>query len=316
MALWKIRGGLGWGLILTLVSFQKLMAFEPFPVVTTIPIVKDLTQEIGKDRIKVKSLLNGLENPHTYDPKPSDLIAVRKAKIFIQIGSGLEIWSGRLLSNAKNPDLFIATISQGIPLIQNGNHKRIHFNQQTPSGSGIESAQENGRQAGNPHIWLDPHHVKTMMEQITDALSKVWPENHAFFLNNKNQYFKKLDELERKIHGMFDDLTDKKIISHHPAWPYFAQRFGITIAGDIQTQPGMEPSAKHLSDLVKLIRDQKIKVIVSEPQLNPNIPKALSQEHGTRVVILSPLPGALPGTEDYLSLMQYNATILAEALRK
>ena len=55
-------------------------------------------------------------------------------------------------------------------------------------------------------------------------------------------------------------------------------------------------------------------MIVSEPQLNPKIPQTLSQETGAKVVVLSPLPGALPKTETYLDLIRYNTENLIAAL--
>ncbi|HXN07873.1 MAG TPA: metal ABC transporter substrate-binding protein, partial [Nitrospiria bacterium] len=106
------------------------------------------------------------------------------------------------------------------------------------------------------------------------------------------------------------------IITQHPAWPYFARRFGFRIAGNIVTQVGTEPSARQLENLIKKIRKENIRAIVSEPQLSDKIPKMLSDETGIPRVILSPLPGNLPGTETYLKLTEYNVRQLIEALKK
>jgi ABC-type Zn uptake system ZnuABC Zn-binding protein ZnuA len=293
-------------------------AGEPTRVVVTIPVLKDLTEQIGGDRVVVKSLLTGFESPHTYGPKPSDLTALQEARLFIEVGAGLEIWVKGLLKNARHPDLLIITTSRGIPLLRDANHRDGNptEREREPRESQIPVGEKDRHTLGNPHIWLDPENVKIMMRHITEGLSQVAPSERKTFLQNQGNYFKRLEALESEIQKGFEGLPNKKIISYHPAWPYFARRFGITIAGDIQTQVGSEPSAKHMAELVGLIRKQGIKVIVSEPQLNPKIPQMLSQESGARLILLTYLPGVLPGTEDYISMMRYNALKLAEALKE
>ena len=61
----------------------------PLNIVVTIPVLKDLTEQVGGPHVRVTSLLSGYENEHTYSPKPSDLIAVRKARLLFEIGIGL-----------------------------------------------------------------------------------------------------------------------------------------------------------------------------------------------------------------------------------
>ena len=101
---------------------------------------------------------------------------------------------------------------------------------------------------------------------------------------------------------------------YHPAWPYFARRFGFRIVDEVVTQSGGEPSAHHLQTLINRIRKDRIRVIVSEPQISQKIPDMLARETGARVVVLSPLPGAVPGTETYVDLLRYNVMQLADAL--
>src|ERR1043165_9302517 len=91
---------------------------QPLNIVVTIPVLKDLTEQVGGSHVRVTSLLSGFENEHTYSPKPSDLIAVRKAKLLFEVGIGLEVWVSSLVKNAGSPSLRIVTTSQGIGLIR------------------------------------------------------------------------------------------------------------------------------------------------------------------------------------------------------
>ncbi len=286
-------------LFFILISSPNLGAGETVRVVTTIPILEDLVNQIGGQEVSTQSLLTGMESPHTYGPKPSDLATLQKAQIFIKIGAGLEGWVENMLKSSHNPDLLLVNTSKNVPLLESENSHH--------AGS--------DHHVRNPHIWLDPQNVKMMLIQITAALITVSPEKKNIFQKNQDQYFKKLDALETEIHRLFEGISNKKIISYHPAWPYFSERFGIIIAADIQKQIGTEPSVKHLSQLIRLIKEQNIKVIVSEPQLNPKIPNTLAQETEARVITLTSLPGGLPNTENYLSMMRYNAITLSKALR-
>jgi ABC-type Zn uptake system ZnuABC Zn-binding protein ZnuA len=109
-------------------------------------------------------------------------------------------------------------------------------------------------------------------------------------------------------------LSDRRFVAHHPAWPYLARRFGFDIAATIQIQSGAEPSALQLQSLIEKIKKERIKVIVSEIQLSQKLPELLSKETKTRVVVLTTLPGGLPGTETYLDMLRYNVLQLVDAL--
>src|SRR6478752_10744004 len=122
---------------------------EPLNIVVTIPVLKDLTEQVGGPHVRVTSLLSGYENEHTYSPKPSDLVAVRKAKLLLEIGMGLEVWVSSLVKNAGSRSLRVITTSQGVELIRDG--------------TDAHGGRHHEGEAGNPHIWLDPENVAIML---------------------------------------------------------------------------------------------------------------------------------------------------------
>lgn len=279
-------------------------AHNPINIVVTIPVLKDLAEQVGGPHVQVKSLLSGYENEHTYSPKPTDLVAVRKAQLLFEIGTGLEVWVASLVKNAGSPSLRVVTTSQGVGLIRD--HSDLHHNEH----------QENGEHAsgGNPHIWLDPENVAIMLHHITAALIKIDPAHAETYRNNQAAYLQRLDRLRNELSDRVKPLSDRRFVAHHPAWPYMARRFGFDIAATIQVQTGTEPSALQLQALIAKIRKDHIKVIVSEIQLSQKLPDLLSKETKARVVVLTTLPGGLPGTESYLDMLRYNVLQLASAL--
>src|SRR5438477_4709008 len=123
----------------------------PLNIVVTIPVLKDLTEQVGGPHVRVTSLLSGYENEHTYSPKPSDLVAVRKARLLFEVGIGLEVWVSSLVRNAGSPSLRVVTTSKGIALLRD-----------RPEHDGAAHASEENER-GNPHVWMDPENATTMM---------------------------------------------------------------------------------------------------------------------------------------------------------
>jgi len=275
---------------------------EPLNIVVTIPVLKDLTEQVGGPHVRVTSLLSGYENEHTYSPKPSDLVAVRKARLLFEIGIGLEVWLSSLVKNAGSASLRVVTTSKGIALLRD-----------RPNRDGALHASEE-EERGNPHVWMDPENATTMMRHITEALIQVDPAHATEYRSNQASYLRKLDQLRGDLSNRIRRLADRRFIAHHPAWPYFARRFGFQIVGTIQPQSGSEPSALHLHGLIATIKKDRIKVVVSEIQLSQKIPEMLAKETGARVVVLTTLPGGLPHTETYLDMLRYNVLQLANAL--
>lgn len=275
-------------------------ARDPIPVVVTIPVLKDLAEQVGGPYVRVTSLLSGYENEHTYSPKPTDLVAVRKARLLLEIGMGLEVWISSLVKNAGGRSLRVITTSQGVELIRDDADAR-------------EETHDEG-EGGNPHIWLDPENVAIMLRHITEALVEVDPSHTAEFRTNQAAYLQRLGQLQKELFVRTQRLSDRRFIAHHPAWPYLAKRFRLDIVGTIQMQSGTEPSALHLQSLIDKIRKENIRVIASEIQLSQRLPELLARETKAHVVVLTAMPGGLPGTETYLDMLRYNVLQLAGAL--
>jgi len=267
----------------------------PVKVVATLPILKEFAEQVGREHVEVITLISGLESEHSYSPKPSDLKALGQARLLFEIGLGLEVWVSGLIKNANNPGLQVVTTSRDIVLIRD------------------QAADHSS--PGNPHIWLDPENAKVMTRHIADGLIAVDPDHKQEYLANLADYLRRLDLKQKDLQSRVAALHDRRIVTHHPAWPYFAKRFGFQIEGDIVRQIGGEPTAAHLASLARRIKAGKIKVIVSEPQLNQKTARALAEETGARVIVLSPLPGAIKDTGTYLALLEYNIAQLVSALQ-
>ncbi len=283
-------------LILLFVSPTTTSA-TPVKIVATLPILKEFAEQVGRDHVEVRTLITGLESEHSYSPKPSDLKMLGQARLLLEVGLGLEIWVSGLVKNVANPRLRVITTSQGVDLIRD------------------DAADPTSSPSGNPHIWLDPENAKVMVRHIAEGLIEVDPTHKHDYAKNLADYLQRMDQVRKNLQSRVAALPDRRIVTHHPAWPYFARRFGFRIEGDIVQQTGAEPTAAHLADLTRRIKAGRIKVIVSEPQLNQKVVHALARETGARVVVLSPLPGTIKGTDSYLAMLEYDVAQLVAALQ-
>jgi len=278
-------------------------AAEPLNVVVTLPVLKDWAQQIGGSHVQVTSLMTGYESEHTYSPKPSDLVAVRKATLLLEVGAGLEVWVSSLVKNAGNTTLQVVTTSRGIELIQD-----------RPDPADATHAHHHA--TGNPHMWLDPEAAAMMVQHISDAMTTADPAHATNYRANTVAYLQALTRVHQESLARLHKVPSRTVIVHHPAWPYFARRYDLYVAGTILMQPGGEPSARHLHTLIETIKRDHIRVIISEVQLNQKVPQLLARETGARIAVLTTLPGGLPGTETYLDMLRYNVLQLAQALEQ
>lgn len=254
-------------------------------VVVTIPVLADFVRNIGKDLVSVDSIISGLENPHTYELKGSDVKSLAKADLFVQVGVGLETWSDKLLINAENPHLIQVTASRDCTVINN-----------------------------NPHVWMDIDNARKMVAVITRAMIHADPVHSEDFRRNSDLYDKELLKLDQMIRGDLSLFSDRAIVTSVPAFSYFLRQYGIEEAATIITLPGKEPSGRHIRDIVTLMRKRGIKVILTVPQFSPQLPDMIAEETGGKVAMATQLPGSLPGTDTYISMLREDARRIVDAL--
>jgi zinc transport system substrate-binding protein len=263
-------------------------------VVASIAPLADFARQVGKDRVHVLLLLPPGASPHTYEPVPRTVQEISKAKIFIEIGAGLEFWADRLIA-ATAKGIIMVTCSEGIQLIRGKDHDHALSNV-------------------NPHIWLDPVICMKIVDTIAAAFAAADPANAAFYLNNAAAYDSRLAALDREIAETVKTFRTREYITFHPAWDYFARRYGLRVTGVIEEAPGKEPSPRYVQHILDEIKKMKTKVIFAEPQFSPRIAEAIAQEADAQVLMLDPIGGE-KSRETYIALMKYNLAMMAKAMK-
>lgn len=296
----------GSGMLVT----QAYAAAKPLSVITTTEDLAAIAREVGGDRVKVTSLARGFQDPHFVDAKPSYMVALKKADLFVQIGRELEVgWAPGLLSGARNPKIlpgapgFVDASAQvhvlEIPVSVSRSHGDIH-------------------PYGNPHYWLDPANGAGIARAIRDGFKRASPADAAGFDQRCADFEKRLavaivrwKQVARSI-----GLEGMKVVTYHRSWSYFARAFGLDVVDFIEPRPGIPPSPNHLRVLVGAMKAQSVKLVVMEPFFDPRLPQKISRDTGAPLAIIPTSVGAEDGIRTYFDLFDHQLKVISRSLRK
>jgi ABC-type Zn uptake system ZnuABC Zn-binding protein ZnuA len=189
------------------------------------------------------------------------------------------------------------------------------------SGANIRKGDEE-EPAGDPHVWLDVTNAMTMTRNIRDTLVKVDPPNADTYKANTDAYLKKLSDLDKYIMDQIATVPadQRKMVTNHDVFGYYIDRYGLTFVGSIIPSMSTEaqPSAQDVADLIKKIKDEKVKAIFLESSINPGLAQQIANDAGVKVVdnLYGDTLGA-PGTPGatYEGMMRYNTDRIVEALK-
>jgi len=266
-------------------------------VVATIFPLADMVRQIGGEDVEVATLLPPGASPHTFEPTPAQIRDVANARIFVEVGAGLDTWAAKLRA-AQTGTMTVVTVTAGVPLL---------------------NAVEHGGNAagGDPHVWLDPILVRDhMVPTILSALSRAAPGQAASLERRAMEFSTALTRLDDEIRNTLAAATHRRYIAFHPAWRYFGQRYDLEEIATVETFPGKEPSAREIAAVVERARAAGSRVLLIEPQFNPRVAEQIAREFGGGTLVVDPLGGpSTPGRTHYVDLMRYNSRVFSQALQ-
>jgi len=261
-------------------------------VVTTTTDLASLVTTVGGDKVEVEALVPGGFNADFYQPRPSDLFKVHRAKLFMQIGLGLEEWSRDLVDEANNSDLVKAQVSVGIPLMD------------VPKGR-VDYSFGDIHPYGNPHYQLDPEAGRIMAQNVFNALSYVDPPDKDYFAGNLKVFDDQLSAAEKKWDAEMAPFAGSAIIPYHESWSYFARAFKLTIPTTIENKPGFAPSPARVQEVIEIAKKEKVRAIVTEPYYDVSVALLIATQAGVPCLNLTIDVGGTPEQKDYISMIDY-----------
>ncbi len=262
-------------LILFSFSFltQSLSAENKLPVFVSIVPQKSFVQQIGGDLVDVQVMVKPGASPATYEPKPSQMAALSKSRLYFSIGVPFEeVWLQKIA--AANPAMKVIHTDEGIRKLA----MDAHHNEE----------EGNHDQGGlDPHIWLSPTLVKIQAATILRALVMADPNHVQVFETNCNRFISKINKLDSKLKETFKNRSGLKFLVFHPSWGYLAHDYNLKqLAIEIE---GKDPKPAQLGKLIEHAREEDIKVIFVQPQFSSKSAKLIAGEINGQVVFADPL---------------------------
>lgn len=280
-------------------------------VVTTLPDFADIARQIGGDKVEAFAIVKGYQDPHFVDPKPSYIIKLQKADMFVYAGLDLEIgWVPPLLEGARNANILPGAkgnvdASKGVHLVE------------VPTGDPATlRAQGDIHVYGNPHYWLDPIRGRQIAQNIFEGLARLRPEDEAFFKQNLEAFLKKIDEKEAQWQKMLAPYVGAKIVAFHNSWPYFDERFGFDIIAFVEPKPGIPPTPKHLAGVIDKMNQTGTKVIIIEPYYSKKPCELIAAKTGAKIVGFATSVDGQPEVKTYFDIFDYNLKKLVAAFQE
>jgi ABC-type Zn uptake system ZnuABC Zn-binding protein ZnuA len=268
---------------------------DALKVVTTTTVFADIVQNVGGSRVAATSIIPPGVGPEDYEPKPDDAKKLTDAKLIVSNGVGLDEFLDRLLASGSGGQTAHLVLGDGIPVLT------------------VDGEQ-------NPHFWLDPTLVKQYyLPAIVRKLTELDPDGKATYDANVASYGAQLDALDTDLKARIATIPEvnRKLVTFHDAFPYFAKHFGFQLVGVILANVGQDPSAADLAALVENVKAAGVTAVFSEAQFSPKLSQTLAQEAGIKSVVTTLYNDALgPAPADtYLGLMRWNVDQIVAALK-
>lgn len=290
---------------LLVLSASGSYAQDKLNVVTSLPDLADIASQIGGDRVETFSIAVGYQNPHFVDPKPSYILKLSNADVFVTVGLDLETgWVPPLLNSARNPGVSVGgdgyvDASVGVPLLQ------------VPTT--VSREQGDIHIYGNPHYWLDPENGIIIARNIHNALVRKRPSDAAYFDANLAAFIERVRQKEHEWQEEIEALDGLPVVAYHNQWPYFEAAFGFHIVDFLEPKPGIPPTPSQLARIIGLMNRQGIKIIIISPYYQVDSAELVARKVDGKVVTLATSVGAFDGIDTYFDLFDYNIRTLKEA---
>jgi ABC-type Zn uptake system ZnuABC Zn-binding protein ZnuA len=284
------------------------MAQERIPVVTTTSDLRSLVEAVGGDRVAATSLVPANFDAEDYQEKPQDVVRVKSARMVVRVGLDYDLWFDRVLAQAGRPE------------IQRGGAGYVDASYAIAvlemRGMSVGPGDGHAHGSGNPHYWLDPKNAEIITGNILETLMRLDPPNSALYQANRAAFLTQLGNKLKEWETKLAPVRAMPMVAYHNSWPYFARRFRLEFVGFIEMKPGVPPAPSHLARIIAAMKSRGVRIVVREPHEPERDVAFVAARSGASVVVLGTSVGALPRSNDYISMFDANVDALASAAAK
>lgn len=274
-------------------------------VVATVAPLANIVFNVSGDRVSLHGLVPPGVNSHTFEPTPAEARQLASADIVFLNGLQLEVFVADLIESQRDAETEVVALGDAVL----DSAERL-FDFSFPESGG----------APNPHVWMDPVLVMEYVDVIRATLAAADPAQAAEYQAHADAYVRRLQELDAAIAHAVGTIpaANRKLLTYHDAWAYFARRYGLTVIGAIQPADMAEPSAQELAAIIRQIRAEQVPVVFGSQEFPSSTLETIARETGAAFND-SLTDDVLPGDADaphhtYVGMMLRNIGIIVSAL--
>lgn len=272
---------------------------------TVAPITSIVANIAGGTSAMITGIVPEGTNSHTFEPKPSDAATLESADIVFINGLVLE---------EPTKDLALANIRSGTNICELG----TEILPESEYLYDFSFPKEGGKP--NPHLWTNPPMAIKYAKVVSDVLVRRDPSNASVYEKNFAAFAVKVDALDKALRESVATIAEcqRKLLTYHDAYAYFALEYGFTVIGAIQPSSFDEPTPKEIAELISQVKAQEVKAIFGSEVFPSTVLEQIGAETGVRYVDvlrdddLIGKPG--DGEHSWLGLMRFNFVTMVEAL--
>ncbi|MBP3524553.1 MAG: zinc ABC transporter substrate-binding protein [Clostridia bacterium] len=273
-------------------------------IVTSFYPMYVFTQNVARDVPGVRVVNMAAESVgclHDYQLQTRDMVTLEGADALVINGGGMEQFMDKVI--AQRPELPVINASDGIDMLcSEDEHDHGHGDHDHDHG------------VYNAHVWLDPKLAIRQVQNIADGLAAVDSENAEAYQQNAAAYKAQIQALDAELSAQLAPLAGSAIVTFHEAFTYFADAYGLVVAGVIASDAGEEPSTRQIAATCDLVKQRQVKALFVEPQYPTKSAETIARETGAKVFTLDPVVSGDASPESYENAMRENARVLTEAL--
>ncbi|MCE7790903.1 metal ABC transporter substrate-binding protein [Salipaludibacillus sp. CUR1] len=263
-------------------------------ITASFSVIADMTEQVLGDRGTVDYIVPIGEEPHEYEPVPSDFRNVSDSDVFYVNGLGLEEWLERIVDNASDTPVF--TLAEGVSEIP------------------LE-----GESAPDPHAWLSPKNASYYIENIVDDLSERDPDGEDIYRENADAYLEEINELDAWIEEKVDAVPEehRTIVVSENAFKYFGEDYGFETEGIWEINSHEEGTSGQINRLIDVIQDKEIPAVFVETTVDKRYMETVAENAGVEIageVYTDAVGQEGSGAETYLEMLRHNAEVLTDGL--
>jgi ABC-type Zn uptake system ZnuABC Zn-binding protein ZnuA len=240
-------------------------------VVTTVAPITNIVQNVAGDLVDVTGIVPEGTNSHTFEPAPSDAAAMAEADVVFINGLHLE---------EPTRELADANVREGVEVVELGDLTI------TPDEYIFDFSFPREQGDPNPHLWTNPPYAKRYAEIVRDTLAELDPGNAAAYEANFEDFASRLDALDEAARAATETVPpeNRKLLTYHDSFPYFAREYGWTVIGAIQPSDFAEPTAQDVANLIDQVREEQVPAIFGSEVFPSPVLEQIAAETGVEYI--------------------------------